>query len=377
MADQNPHSRVERARTYPRRNKWRRAGRWTARDGRAWSGKRPVYGALDLGTNNCRMLIASPQKDGFRIFDAFSHMVRLGEGVEQNGIISEAATMRAVEALKICAEKMDRRKVTLMRSVGTEALRMAENAGEFIDHIWNETGLAIDIISPREEARLVMLGCQGLMEPELDHSLVFDIGGGSTETVFVQNTKGKAGGDGEENRSVTAKMLDWLSVPYGVVRLSERLGAGGLEPGKFDELKAEIIRSIAAFTSRIDISRRVTDGKIQLLGSSGTITTLAGLELGLPAYDRSIVDGARIRTESLARLAREVALADHETRVGLACIGEERADLIVPGCVILCALLEIWPGEYITVADRGIREGILRAMIESEAHVGLSEGKAS
>ena len=321
---------------------------------------RQAFAAIDLGTNNCRLLIARPSGDHFVVIDAFSRVVRLGEGLAQNGRLSEAAMDRAVAALKICADKLKRRNVHLARSVATEACRRAENGPEFIARVKAETGIALDIISAKEEARLAVLGCHLLLEQGEGPAMIFDIGGGSTELVLVDCE------DGEVPR-----IRDWQSVPWGVVSLTETCGEEPVDAAGREERYARmcaIVRdSLSLFAERIGVHlvNHPPVTPLRLLGTSGTVTTLASLHLELPQYDRRAVDGLIVPAQAMRSLSQRIAaMALHERRAQ-PCIGKERSDLVVAGCAILETILDLWPADRLGVADRGIREGILRGLISA------------
>ncbi|MFD1787509.1 Ppx/GppA phosphatase family protein [Sphingomonas floccifaciens] len=303
------------------------------------------YAALDLGTNNCRLLIARPQGQGFAVVDAFSRIVRLGEGLAATGKLSDEAIERTIAALRVCADKLKRRDVALARSVATEACRRASNGPDFIQRAYRETGIMLDIISAEEEARLAVLGCHALIEPGEGAALVFDIGGGSTELVLI------------DTRTETPTVLDWHSAPWGVVSLTESVGPAG--PDTYAEMRALVRASFAAFAARLpdDVTGR------RLLGTSGTVTTLASVHLGLDSYDRSAVDGLIMPAGAMRDVSRRIASLDVAGRAKVPCIGPERADLVVAGCAILEEILDIWPAEQLGIADRGIREGILRRLM--------------
>lgn len=316
---------------------------------------RRSYAALDLGTNNCRMLIARPDGDQFFIVDAFSRIVRLGEGLGASGRLSDAAMDRAVSALSICADKLMKRNVYLARSVATEACRRAANGAEFVDRVYRETGIKLDVIPAEEEARLAVVGCHRLLEEGDGPALVFDIGGGSTELVIVDTS-------GDEPRT-----LDWLSVPWGVVSLAE---SEGPDPEDLDErlasyerMRSRVAESFAEFAARQPVETAV----LRLLGTSGTVTTLASVHLGLPSYDRKLIDGLIVPSEAMRGISTDLSRRSLVERAKLACIGNERADLVVAGCAILEAILDIWPAPRVGVADRGIREGILRQLMRQGA----------
>lgn len=325
----------------------------------------PIYGAVDLGTNNCRLLVAKPVHGGFRIIDAFSRIVRLGEGLASNGRLCEAAMDRAVEALRVCAGKLGRRQATRVRAVATEACRAAENSSDFVDRVRSETGLALDVITPAEEARLAVMGCWSLLENCPGRAIVFDIGGGSTEVILTEIA-------GAEK----PRILDWLSIPLGVVTLSERIGGPEITPAIYEEIFSEVESALAGFNARNGLDNGA--GKdITLVGTSGTVTTLASVHLGLKEYDRSRVDGARVQLAEISKLARRVTFMDQASRVRMPCIGRERADLVVPGCAIFEAMVGSWRTETLMVADRGIREGVLRNLMRRDPLVNAPLVKGS
>ena len=331
------------------------------RDANAWrrpphNNYRQAYAAIDLGTNNCRLLIAKPNDENFVVIDAFSRVVRLGEGLARTGSLSQKAMDRAVGALKICSDKLKKRNVHLARSVATEACRRADNGDAFIQRVHRETCIVLDIISAEEEARLAVLGCHILLEDGIGPAVIFDIGGGSTELVLI------------ETGAPVPHILDWQSVPWGVVSLTETVGdeTGDQETrlARYAEMKRLVSESFADFSKRID-PQRTPD--LRLLGTSGTVTTLASLHLELPQYDRRAVDGLIVPADSMRQISQRLSSLSPDERRELPCIGNERADLVVAGCAILEAILDIWPAPRLGVADRGIREGILRSMMSADA----------
>ena len=319
--------------------------------------QRHTYGALDLGTNNCRLLIARPHDGAFTVIDAFSRIVRLGDGLSQTGKLSDDAMDRALAALSVCADKLRRRNVSLSRSVATEACRRAANGRKFIDRVRSETGIALEIIEPAEEARLAMLGCHKLLEPGDGPALIFDIGGGSTELVLIDQMSG------------VPQIRSWWSAPWGVVSLTESEGRAAIEGEDrvraYKRMRERVRRSFDQFESMLPKDRE----GIRLLGTSGTVTTLASVHLALPTYDRRAVDGLHVPIGAMREISTMIAEMDYEQRSALPCIGPDRADLVVAGCAILEAILEIWPAEKLGVADRGIREGILRSLMARDGFV--------
>lgn len=306
-----------------------------------------TYAALDLGTHNCRLLVARPSRSGFRVVDAFSRIVRLGEGVGKSGRLSEAAQRRAVEAISVCAEKMAKRGVNRYRAIATQACRLASNRTQFVDRVMNETGILIDIIDPEEEARLAIGGCVPLLCPKSDHAIIFDIGGGSTQVILIRCVDG------------ATEILDSISVPYGVVTLGEQIGTDALDQVVYQSWVSKISVLLNEFCQRNQLARMVEAGNVQMLGTSGTVTTLSGINRSLPHYIRSEVDGSYLSFDAARDISHRLRGMSLGQRAEHPCIGKERADLVLAGCIILEAICSIWPVGQLRVADRGIREGIL------------------
>ena len=313
----------------------------------------PVLAALDLGTNNCRLLVARPVADSFQVIDAFSRIVRLGERLSATGQLGGSAMDRAVEALHVCAAKLRRRMVTHFRGVATEACRRAGNGAAFLARVARETGMAIEVIGPEEEARLALVGCAPLLDRAIPHAILFDIGGGSTEVVWL----------GLENGAWT--MIDSLSLGCGVVSFAERFGGDRISAADYENMVARVTELLAPFDARHGIAARVASGSVQMLGTSGTVTTLAGVHMQLPRYQRSLVDGAWLRFDEMMAASRELAQMDWAGRAAQPCIGPARADLVVAGCAILEAICRLWPVGTLRVADRGLREGIILGLMSA------------
>lgn len=304
------------------------------------------------------MLVARPLARGFRVIDAFSRITRLGEGLANSGVLSEDSMARTVVALRACADKMVRNHVTRARLVATEACRRAANHADFAARVAGETGLALDIITADEEAGLALAGCASLMRPAVPWALVFDIGGGSTELVWVQNaTDGTTG----------HRVLGVQSLPVGVVTLAEEMGERLDTPAGYAAAVADIALRLAPFEARHGISQHLTSGCVQMLGTSGTVTTLAALHLNLDRYERSQVDGVDLHFDNIATVTARLASMNAADRARHPCIGPERADLVLAGCAILEAMCRLWPLESLRVADRGVREGLLLAMMGEDA----------
>ena len=329
---------------------WRRRSKF----GLSHKRRDPLYGALDLGTNNCRLLIARPDAGGFRVVASFSRIVRLGEGVSRTGALIETAMARTIDALSVCAAKLNDLGVVRTRNIATEACRRAANCDGFLARIKAETGLEFETITCEEEARLALIGCQSLLKSDAPYAVVFDIGGGSTELTWAHR---------RDNESF--EILDVMSMPVGVVNLAEKSGCE-IDAAAYAEMVDEIAARIPPFCTRNDIRAHVERGEVQMVGTSGTVTTLGAVYLRLPQYSRQRVDGLVIDFQSLDEAARYVASLDFGGRAAIPCIGSERAELVVPGCAILDAICRSWPVGKLTVADRGLREGILMELMAAD-----------
>lgn len=328
----------------------------------------PLYGALDLGTNNCRLLIARRTREGFRVVDAYSRIVRLGEGLSARGALGDEAMARSIEALKICADKMERRGVTRSRLIATEACRAAANGAEFIARVKAEAGLALEVVSNEDEARLAVAGCAPLLDRECRSALVFDIGGGSTELIWVSMADAVDGmGDRRPAMQQKPKIEDWISLPCGVVTLAERYGGVDVSLNVYEEMVAEVVARVEPFVARLRGAREALGGDFHLLGTSGTVTTIAGVHLGLPRYDRARVDGIWITPTNVETVTQNLLAMSYQDRASHPCVGRERADLVLAGCAIFDAISQTWPSERLRVADRGLREGILLSLMENDA----------
>ena len=340
------------------------------RGGNPWpheQGRGPTYAALDLGTNNCRLLVARPAGDTFRVVDAFSRIIRLGEGVSRSRRISAAAIERAVEALAVCRDKMRSRGVTRARLIATEACRAAENSAEFRARIAEEVGLHLEVIDRKTEATLAATGCTPLMDPQADMVLLFDIGGGSSELVLLERSPASRRGP------PSPKIKAWVSLPVGVVTLAERHGGHTVTPAIYAAMIAEVTALVAQFVAE---QHGFARGEVHLLGTSGTVTTIAGVHLDLPRYERRRVDGCWMGNEEATRVIERLLHMSYEDRVANPCIGAERADLVLAGCAILDAIRAQFPCQRVRVADRGLREGMLVEMMREDG-IWESEERAS
>jgi exopolyphosphatase / guanosine-5'-triphosphate,3'-diphosphate pyrophosphatase len=320
-----------------------------------------VYAALDLGTNNCRLLIACPTDDGFRVVDSFSRIIRLGEGISATGCISDAAIERAIAALSICRDKIQSRKARRLRLIATEACRAASNAEGFRDRVAAETGIRLEVIDRETEAALAVLGCSPLLDPHGRGAILFDIGGGSTELVRIERDPG------EQNPS--PRIRAWMSIPLGVVTLAEHFGGRDVTQQSYALMVAEVAKHVGPFAA--EHGGDLAD--MHLLGTSGTVTTLAGVHLNLARYDRRRIDGVWMsHADVTATIARLLGMSYRE-RAANNCISAERADLVLAGCAILDAIRHAFPLPRLRVADRGLREGMLVEMMREDG--ALSGGR--
>jgi exopolyphosphatase/guanosine-5'-triphosphate,3'-diphosphate pyrophosphatase len=317
----------------------------------------PTYAALDLGTNNCRLLVARPTRDGFRVIDAFSRIIRLGEGMTSTGRLSDAAIARAIEALRICRAKLRNRGVTRARLIATEACRAAANGQEFLARVRDEVGIELEIVDRETEALLAATGCTPLVDPNAQGVILFDIGGGSSELVRLDRSLPMR--HGPPHPEIRA----WVSIPVGVVTLAERHGGVTVSREVFDTMIAEVAPYVDGFAAEHGGG---VDG-LHLLGTSGTVTTIAGVHLELPRYERRRVDGCWMGDVQVTDVVERLLAMSYQDRVANPCIGAERADLVLAGCAILEAIRRAFPCQRLRVADRGLREGMLVQMMREDA----------
>ncbi|RYG92221.1 Ppx/GppA family phosphatase [Loktanella sp. IMCC34160] len=334
-----------------------------------------LYAALDLGTNSCRMLIAQPKGSQFHVIDSFSKSVQLGHGLESSGKLSRSSMARTISALRICKQKLARHKVKRMRLVATEACRRAKNGAGFINQVRRETGLSLDIIAPEEEARLAVISCAPLVSTKTDQLLVVDIGGGSTELVWIDLTnvphRERPGAIMRLHRGfiqdpgpfAAARVVDWISVPLGVATLRDQFEDVEDDAARFALMSWFFEENLAKFSPYA--AEQAREG-FQIIGTSGTITTVAASHLGLKRYDRNKVDGLRMTSDQIDAVIRNYLLMGPEGRRADPRIGRDRSALIMSGAAILQALMRIWPTDRMSVADRGLREGLLYAQMSAD-----------
>ena len=342
-----------------------------------------TYAALDLGTNNCRLLIAAPHGDGFRVIESFSRIVRLGEGLTASGRLAPRAMGRAIEALRICAGRLSRYRGLSLRAVATEACRQAVNGHEFVARVKRESGLALEIIDAEEEARLALAGCASLLDDSAPHAFVFDIGGGSTELIWRRDIRAheRMNGHRLDETALIRGLYDraalrFHSAPIGVVTMAERHGSDRVTPAAYQAMVDQALGLLQPFEVAEKIGGEIAGARVQMLGTSGTVTTLASVFLDLRRYSRLRVDGSYLDFDAIRRISAEIAGLDYAARAALPCIGTQRADLVVGGVAILDAICRLWPVGRLRVADRGLREGILNLLIAAERAAGVADADA-
>jgi exopolyphosphatase/guanosine-5'-triphosphate,3'-diphosphate pyrophosphatase len=332
---------------------------WAASPRASAPRRAPSYAALDLGTNNCRLLVAEPAQFGFRVVDAFSRIVRLGEGLGHGNRLSEEAIERTLEALRVCRDKMAARDVRRVRLVATEACRLAENGPAFIQRVRSELRLELEVVDRRTEAYLAVTGCAALVDPKAQSVIIFDIGGGSTEIAWLD------GAPAGPHADPTQRIRAWDSLPVGVVTLAERHGGMDVTRKSFEGMVEEVSDLLLDFSIVAADAARAAD--FHLLGTSGTVTTVGGIHLGLQRYDRRRVDGLWMRSREISKVIDGLIGTSFEHRASNGCIGKERADLVLAGCAILEAIRRSFPSERLRIADRGLREGILMNMMREDS----------
>ncbi|MBK1794155.1 Ppx/GppA family phosphatase [Devosia sp. WQ 349] len=321
-----------------------------------------MYAALDLGTNNCRLLIARPHERGFRILDGYTRIVRLGEGVSVTGRLADGAMERTMDALRMCRNKLREHQPTRMRLIATEACRAAENGPAFLARVKSELGIELEIVDRRTEAELAVTGCADLIDTQAQGALMFDIGGGSSELAWLDFRGGRPRSQGR----MSASIRSWQSMPVGVVSIAEKFGGVNVTRETFEDMVSYVSEHLRQFRGREKLRQMIAEHPVHLIGTSGTVTTLAGLHLGLERYERLKVDGLWMRRDQVDETMRVLLNMPFERRVAHACIGKDRADLVLPGCAIFEAIRREWPTDRVRVADRGLREGILISLMDAD-----------
>lgn len=338
------------------------AGRTTNAPNPSRRARGPLYAALDLGTNNCRLLIARPYENSFRVIDGFTRIVRLGEGLSTTGRLSDAAMDRTIEALRQCRNKLRDHEPARMRLIATEACRSASNGLEFLARVEQELGLVLEIVDRQTEAALAVTGCADLIEEGTSGALMFDIGGGSSELAWLDFRGGRPRRQGKMSSSIRS----WQSLPVGVVSIAEKFGGVDVTRDTFEDMVGYVAGHLRQFRGRDRLKQMIDEHPVHLIGTSGTVTTLAGLHLGLERYERQKVDGLWMTKLEVDATMSALLGMPYQRRMGHPCIGRERADLVLPGCAIFEAIRREWPTSRVRVADRGLREGILISLIDAD-----------
>ncbi len=356
--------------------------------------KKSLYAALDLGTNSCRMLIARPTGPRFEIVDAFSKSIRLGLDLERTGELSQAGITRALQALHVCSKKLKRFEVRRSRLVATEACRRSKNGKKFLRKVKRDTGLTLELIRPEEEARLAVISCAPLLDSTVSQALIVDIGGGSTELVWIDlgdipqefriaamldmqiGEKGSSESKGLGKKSKQVKIVDWISVPLGVATLLERYSDVEDDSARFALMSCDFEQNIESFLPYFSEDALAKQTDLQIIGTSGTVTTLGAVHLGLRKYDRLKVDGLDLRASDIDAVIKKFLDLGPEGRKREPGIGRDRAELIMSGSAIMQTLLRIWPAKSMRVADRGLREGILYSLMSADNHFGNAAVKS-
>lgn len=302
--------------------------------------------AIDVGSNTLRLLIGDIRDNMVSRIHSDRAITRLAQGMSDSGVLGEENMRRSVSILRTFADIMSRYEITRAKAVGTSALREAENSREFLEKALRDSGIQIEVISGLREAELTAKGILMGIEDTV-RSLIIDIGGGSTEWIIpgTQDSRGTP---------------ECGSLPLGVVTLLER----------FISTDPPLPGEIAALTSGIDAEllqlKRELSGHFPasttFVGTGGTITTLAALDLGLEEYDHEKVHLHVIPFENLSRLKNTFLSLPLGRREHIAGLERERADLIIPGILLTIRFMEIFGFRTVTVSDYGLLEGLLKEM---------------
>lgn len=304
--------------------------------------------ALDLGTNTCRLLIAAKTSNGPQVVDSFVRVIRLGDELATKGHISREAMLRALAALTICAKRLKDYNLIDRRFVTTAVCREASNRDDFLDLIRLKTGLELEVISTAEEARLAIVGCADLLDTSTRYAIAFDIGGGSTEVMWMELFPHKR-----------PEIIQWTSLPLGVVTVAETLKKESSPLDFLRKIRKAVAEEMKAFCDKAYIYPQLRRNNIQLIGTSGTVTTLAALHMNLERYDRTLVNGLHLTPETIKRTIASLYAMTPEKQMLHPCIGPLRADLVMGGVAIFEGIYDVFPINPVRVADRGVREGIL------------------
>lgn len=298
---------------------------------------------IDLGSNTVRLLVADVEGPGrWRVVAEHQTVTRLGEGLAATGALGEVPMARTLAVVRDYVARGAALGATETRIVATSAVREAANGSVFAAAVERATGWRVRVVSGEDEARLTLLGVRHGVGPLAGPVVVFDIGGGSTEYILA---------DGEQVRATASLRL-------GVVPLAERYPfPERVDRSRYAALLREVMRQLARELPAEILSARPA----HLVGTAGTVTTLAALDLGLPRYDAGRVQGHRLSRAAIERLGARLGSLTVGERAALPCLEPGRADLIVPGVAIVMATLDCLGVDGLTVSDSGLREGILAA----------------
>ena len=302
---------------------------------------------IDLGTNTVRLLVSDLDSErAWRSVHADQRVTRLGEGLAGTGVLGDAPMRRTAAAVADYARRGRQLGARRIRIVATSAVREAANRPAFVEMVERASGERVHVISGDEEARLTVRGVLRALGPLSGELLTFDIGGGSTEYTLARGTT----------------VIATVSLRLGVVPLAERFPfPGTVEPDRYHALADEVSKQLDAELPS-SLARARPD---HLVGTAGTVTTLAALDLGLERYDADRVQRHRLERAAVARLRDRLAALTVAERAALPCLEPGRADLIIPGVAIVEATLDRFGMDSLTVSDWGLREGLVDEMIEA------------
>ena len=297
---------------------------------------------IDIGTLTCRLLVAavSPEAEGpVHTIRSERKILRLGEGVDRTGRLKPEAMSRVIETIREWKTIIESHGVERYTAVATSAVREAGNREEFLDRVRRETGIAVEVIDGAEEARRTFLGIRSGLPSDVREILGLDIGGGSTE--FIASRQGRP--------------LKMTSIDMGVVRLTERVLQG--DPPRVAEIhKAETL--IRDLTRRA--RREIGDlTNLTLVGTAGTITSLAAIAQGLPTYDPARIQNYVLELPVIQRIERNVFGKTQSDRVGMPGLEAGREGVIAAGALILRCVMEELNAARCVVSEYGLREGVL------------------
>lgn len=307
------------------------------------------FAAIDLGSRNCRTIVGCQSKAGaFEYIETYSKSVSLADGVAASKKLSRKSMDRTIEALAFCSKVLSRYAGLTYLAVATDAMRRAENASVFIKRVKRELGLIISIITPQEEAYYAALGCIEVLSLETEIFVVFDIGGGSSEIALCRQKSDK-----------DIELIDSLSIPYGVINLLEskdHLTFSGYSNlvQKISDLSRDFLNQYATTLDFVN--------NFQCIGTSGTTTTVAALNMNLRFYDREKINDSILQFSEILKTVHYVQSLSEDERKLHPYISQSNEDLVLGGLTILEGIVRGLPASTITVTDRGVRDGVVYAL---------------